>query len=91
MPKRTPETVVFDWKKNRLSGHMLTEALLALWYLFHNGGVMDRLYLGTQGWSYPSWVGPFYPAGTPRQVSSRIMPASSPRSSSTPLSMPSQG
>lgn len=20
--------------------------------------------LGTQGWSYPSWVGPFYPAGT---------------------------
>jgi uncharacterized protein YecE (DUF72 family) len=26
---------------------------------------MDRLYLGTQGWSYPSWVGSFYPAGTP--------------------------
>ncbi len=26
---------------------------------------MARLYLGTQGWSYPSWVGPFYPAGTP--------------------------
>jgi uncharacterized protein YecE (DUF72 family) len=25
---------------------------------------MARLYLGTQGWSYPSWVGPFYPAGT---------------------------
>jgi uncharacterized protein YecE (DUF72 family) len=24
-----------------------------------------RLYLGTQGWSYPSWVGPFYPRGTP--------------------------
>ncbi|HEX9115083.1 MAG TPA: DUF72 domain-containing protein [Anaerolineae bacterium] len=23
-----------------------------------------RLYLGTQGWSYPSWVGIFYPAGT---------------------------
>jgi uncharacterized protein YecE (DUF72 family) len=26
---------------------------------------MTRLYLGTQGWSYPSWVGPFYPPGTP--------------------------
>jgi uncharacterized protein YecE (DUF72 family) len=26
---------------------------------------MTRLYLGTQGWSYPSWVGPFYPQGTP--------------------------
>jgi uncharacterized protein YecE (DUF72 family) len=26
---------------------------------------MSRLYLGTQGWSYPSWVGPFYPQGTP--------------------------
>ncbi len=26
---------------------------------------MPRIYLGTQGWSYPSWVGPFYPAGTP--------------------------
>ncbi len=25
----------------------------------------ERLYLGTQGWSYPSWVGPLYPAGTP--------------------------
>jgi uncharacterized protein YecE (DUF72 family) len=25
---------------------------------------MDRLYVGTQGWSYPSWVGSFYPAGT---------------------------
>lgn len=25
---------------------------------------MSRIYLGTQGWSYPSWVGPFYPAGT---------------------------
>jgi uncharacterized protein YecE (DUF72 family) len=24
-----------------------------------------NVYLGTQGWSYPSWVGPFYPAGTP--------------------------
>lgn len=26
---------------------------------------MARIYLGTQGWSYPSWVGPFYPQGTP--------------------------
>ena len=26
---------------------------------------MPRLYLGTQGWSYPSWVGSFYPPGTP--------------------------
>jgi uncharacterized protein YecE (DUF72 family) len=26
---------------------------------------MERLYLGTQGWSYPSWVGSFYPPGTP--------------------------
>jgi uncharacterized protein YecE (DUF72 family) len=26
---------------------------------------MDRLYLGTQGWSYPSWVGSFYPPHTP--------------------------
>lgn len=26
---------------------------------------MDKLYLGTQGWSYASWVGIFYPAGTP--------------------------
>lgn len=25
---------------------------------------MPRVYLGTQGWSYPSWVGPFYPSGT---------------------------
>jgi uncharacterized protein YecE (DUF72 family) len=24
-----------------------------------------NLFLGTQGWSYPSWVGPFYPDGTP--------------------------
>ena len=23
-----------------------------------------RLRLGTQGWNYPAWVGPFYPAGT---------------------------
>lgn len=22
-------------------------------------------YVGTQGWSYPAWAGPFYPAGTP--------------------------
>jgi uncharacterized protein YecE (DUF72 family) len=26
---------------------------------------VSRVYLGTQGWSYPSWVGPFYPEGTP--------------------------
>jgi uncharacterized protein YecE (DUF72 family) len=26
---------------------------------------MENLYLGTQGWSYSSWVGNFYPAGTP--------------------------
>lgn len=26
---------------------------------------MATFYLGTQGWSYPSWVGPFYPPGTP--------------------------
>lgn len=25
---------------------------------------MSALYLGTQGWTYPSWVGSFYPAGT---------------------------
>lgn len=25
---------------------------------------MPTLYLGTQGWTYPSWVGPFYPPGT---------------------------
>ena len=24
-----------------------------------------NLYLGTQGWSYPSWVGSFYPPATP--------------------------
>jgi uncharacterized protein YecE (DUF72 family) len=24
------------------------------------------LLLGTQGWSHPAWVGPFYPAGTPQ-------------------------
>jgi len=23
-----------------------------------------RLYIGTSGWSYPNWVGPFYPEGT---------------------------
>lgn len=26
---------------------------------------MSHLYLGAQGFSYPSWVGTFYPAGTP--------------------------
>src|SRR5512139_3510765 len=26
---------------------------------------MQSLYLGTQGWSYDSWVGSFYPPGTP--------------------------
>jgi uncharacterized protein YecE (DUF72 family) len=26
---------------------------------------MTTLHLGTQGWTYPSWVGPFYPPGTP--------------------------
>ena len=26
---------------------------------------MPNLYLGTQGFTYPSWVGPFYPPGTP--------------------------
>lgn len=26
---------------------------------------MNTLYLGTQGFTYPSWVGPFYPPGTP--------------------------
>lgn len=26
---------------------------------------MPALYLGTQGWSYSSWVGPFYPPATP--------------------------
>ncbi len=25
---------------------------------------MSTFYLGTQGWSYPSWMGPFYPPGT---------------------------
>lgn len=25
---------------------------------------MTELYLGTQGWSYDSWIGPFYPPGT---------------------------
>ncbi len=24
-----------------------------------------RYYIGTQGWSYPDWTGPFYPDGTP--------------------------
>ena len=24
-----------------------------------------RFHIGTQGWSYPDWVGPFYPQGTP--------------------------
>ena len=24
-----------------------------------------NLHLGTQGFTYPSWVGPFYPPGTP--------------------------
>jgi uncharacterized protein YecE (DUF72 family) len=27
-----------------------------------------RLYLGTQGFSFDDWVGPFYPAGTPRRA-----------------------
>ncbi|HJV09540.1 MAG TPA: DUF72 domain-containing protein, partial [Acidimicrobiales bacterium] len=26
---------------------------------------MGVVRVGTSGWSYPSWVGPFYPAGTP--------------------------
>ncbi len=26
---------------------------------------MSALHLGTQGFTYPSWVGPFYPTGTP--------------------------
>jgi len=26
-----------------------------------------RLHLGTSGWDYPDWVGPLYPAGTPRR------------------------
>ncbi len=26
---------------------------------------MSRIRLGAQGWNYPSWVGPFYPRGTP--------------------------
>ena len=26
---------------------------------------MGRIYIGTSGWHYPSWVGPFYPAGIP--------------------------
>lgn len=27
---------------------------------------MGEVSLGTQGWSYPAWVGPFYPEGTPQ-------------------------
>src|SRR5207247_10283813 len=27
-------------------------------------GIGARIHLGTQGWNYPAWVGPFYPAGT---------------------------
>ncbi|HYK81614.1 MAG TPA: DUF72 domain-containing protein [Gemmatimonadales bacterium] len=27
-------------------------------------GPAARIHLGTQGWDYPAWVGPFYPAGT---------------------------
>ncbi|PJJ76639.1 uncharacterized protein YecE (DUF72 family) [Thermoflavifilum aggregans] len=27
---------------------------------------MPRIYIGTSGFAYPSWVGSFYPAGTPR-------------------------
>lgn len=26
---------------------------------------MSQLYLGTQGWTYPAWVGAFYPPATP--------------------------
>ena len=29
---------------------------------------MSGLYLGTQGWTYPSWVGSFYPQGTPARA-----------------------
>lgn len=28
--------------------------------------------LGTQGWNYPSWVGPFYPPGTPQTEMLRV-------------------
>jgi uncharacterized protein YecE (DUF72 family) len=28
----------------------------------------SQLFLGTQGWTYPSWVGPFYPPGTPQRA-----------------------
>ena len=24
-----------------------------------------RIWIGTSGWSFPDWVGPFYPPGTP--------------------------
>src|SRR5213593_685386 len=27
------------------------------------GGAMNEIHIGTMGWSYPDWVGPFYPAG----------------------------
>ena len=35
--------------------------------LFNDAPAMStpNLHLGTQGFSYPSWVGPFYPPGTP--------------------------
>jgi len=26
---------------------------------------MDKIHIGTSGWHYPSWVGPFYPPGMP--------------------------
>jgi uncharacterized protein YecE (DUF72 family) len=26
---------------------------------------MGRIYIGTSGWHYPSWIGPFYPPGMP--------------------------
>jgi hypothetical protein len=28
------------------------------------GGVAGRVLIGTQGWNYAAWVGPFYPDGT---------------------------
>src|SRR5262245_3887869 len=28
------------------------------------GGAMNEIRIGTMGWSYPGWVGPFYPAGS---------------------------
>ncbi len=30
------------------------------------------VYLGTQGWSYPAWVGPFYPRGTTQSAMLRM-------------------